>query len=241
MPPISTSPRCREGALPEETIQVVYKPVASVGDITGYHETLIYTAADGRREFASAYASETHPQGNAAADLVRASAAVHDGAASPYGVLRTEAGDAAGLDILGRPGHPLQSETVAHGANLSLQWSRVKEAYAEIGAAGITYSPLTQNSNSTASTAMATAGIRPPTDNGMLGHHWVPASDNILPIPALAYASSVGSSPQAEAPTYDPWQATARRVPNQTARTQHPTFRRDAYVMFNCLEISDAQ
>ena len=200
--------------MPEETIQVVFKPVASIGDVIGYHETLVYTAANGRREFASAYASETHPQGNPVADLVQASAAVHDGAASPYGVLKTETGDAAGLDILGRPSHPLHLETVAHGADLLIQWARVKDAYAEVGAAGIAYSPLTQNSNSTASTAMVVSGIRPPMDNGMLGHHWTPAADNILSIPALAHAKGAESSPQMEAPSHDPWRATAKRAPN---------------------------
>ena len=203
--------------MPEETIQVVFKPVASVDDVTGYHETLAYTAANGRREYASAYASQTDPQGNPAADLVRASAAVHDGAASPHGILKTETGDAAGLDILERPGHPVRSETVAHGANLSDQWAGVKEACAEIGAAGIAYSPLTQNSNSTATTAMVVSGIRPPADNGMLGHRWTPAADNTLPISALAHARGVGSLPRIGDTAHDLRRATAERTPKESS------------------------
>ena len=164
-----------------ETIQVVYKPVAA----NGFHETLVYTATNGHQEFASAYASNTSPQGSPAADLVEAASAAHNHTASPYGTLKAESGDAANLDIFGPPGARLQTETVATGANLSSQWAKIKEAYHDVDAGRFTYSPLTQNSNSTASTAMVAAGIRPPTDNGMLGHHWTPAADNILPIPSI--------------------------------------------------------
>ena len=194
--------------MPEEIIQVVFKPVTSISDVNGYYETPVYTAANGRREYASAYASQTHPQGNPVADLVRASAAAHDGAASPYDILETETGDAAGLDTLGRPDHPLQSAMMARGADLRDQWAKVKEAYAEVGAAGITYSPLTQNS-----TATVASGIRPPTDNGMLGSLWTPAADNILAIPALAHARDFGSLPWIEDTAHDLWRATAERAP----------------------------
>ncbi len=173
-----------------ENIQVVYKPVAA----NGFHETLVYTAANGRQEFASAYASNARPQGNSAADLVEAASAAHNHTVSPYGVLKAESGPAAKHNIFGPPGAPLQTETVAMGANLSSQWAKIKEAYQEVDAGHFTYSPLTQNSNLTASTALVSAGIRPPTDNGVLGQHWTPAADNILPIPAIPHGRHQGVS-----------------------------------------------
>lgn len=167
---------------------MVYKPVAA----NGFHETLVYTAKDGHQEFASAFASNTSPPGSSAADLVKAASAAHDHVASPYGVLKTETGSAANPGLFGPPGAKLQTETVATGTHLETQWAKIKEAYREVDAAHFTYSPLTQNSR--ASIAMVAAGIQPPTDNNILGRHWTPASDNILPIPVVTHGSHGAAS-----------------------------------------------
>jgi hypothetical protein len=175
--------------MPDETIQVVFKPVAA----NGWHETLVYTARDGHQEFASAYASNQHPRGNEIGDVsgaVSGASHNHRGGGSAFGTLETESDRLAPADkpmIFGPPGGRLPAETVAHGADLSRQWSEVKNAYREVGDRHFTYSPLTQNSNSAATTAMVAAGITPPHDNGLTSHHWTPAADNVLPIPATAH------------------------------------------------------
>jgi|GEM_PF-4230197 len=85
------------------------------------------------------------------------------------------------LEKLLAPTNP--SEVVASAADLSAQWNTIVTAENEVFSENLAYSPLTQNSNSVATTAITAAGLAPPADTGLFSDHWAPASGNVLATP----------------------------------------------------------
>jgi Ca2+-binding RTX toxin-like protein len=79
----------------------------------------------------------------------------------------------------------LPSITVATSQNLSAQWATIVQTETDISNMNLPYSPLTQNSNSEANTALLSAGISLPTDSGF----WTPAGGNLL-LPVISIINS---------------------------------------------------
>ncbi len=156
-----------------ETLTAYYSPLPStsvvrfVGLGMAYHMALVYTDAAGRSYGASSgpsnLAAEQTP-GNALSALV---AAAGDAPASAFGTLVSDprndtpfAVDGAGdFYTHDAQGHPYPSKVVAHGQDLSAQWSVIVRTYARIGQMHLPYSPISQNSNSLAATALRQAGF----------------------------------------------------------------------------------
>ncbi|MBF0560735.1 MAG: hypothetical protein HQL37_01715, partial [Alphaproteobacteria bacterium] len=163
----------------KETISVVYEKLDSIAGKGYYHETLLYTDANGQQSLASSYPS--------ARDVPIASFGAHNvsqpltantsGDSSIYGILTTTVGPISNYSKeqkdgwLGAPTNPYPSEVVASGDDLSQQWAAIDQANHQIGSEKLPYSPSTLNSNSAASTELAAAGISLPTDNGISDDH----------------------------------------------------------------------
>ena len=162
-----------------EKIEVFYQSL-----LVGYHETLVYTDANGQQFIATA--GPTQNPGNNSYTFSQAADAASNGTSSVYGNLGTTVASISSFSqndidrMLGITGNPNPSEVVATGTDLSQQWNAIVYAEQQIANQGLPYSPLTQNSNSVASSALTAAGISPPTDNGIGSNHWAPASDNFL-------------------------------------------------------------
>ncbi|NIE81789.1 hypothetical protein, partial [Asaia sp. As-1742] len=176
--------------MPNESIAIVYKPITSpLGDVA-YHETLIYTRADGSMEYA--FATPSSPASDSAAmkalDLVDTEAAVAVGASSPLGTLVKQSGsiDASNTsEILGSSNAPWHQEEVASGSDLSSQWNTIESTFSNIQSANIQYGALTQNSNSSAATALDAAGISEPQDAGWFEKYFTPGIGNIFSLPGV--------------------------------------------------------
>ena len=89
---------------------------------------------------------------------------------SPFGVLISDPANNHPFAI-GHPedyytqdytGEAYPSITVASGPDLSARWGMILRAYVEMGALHLTYSPLSQNSNSMAGNALRRAGLAIP-------------------------------------------------------------------------------
>lgn len=167
-----------------ETIEVVFEKLSDAPQY--YHETLIYTDATGAKHLATAYAT-TIPPGSLGA-LSEAASTATAGKPSPYGVMVTETAKVSDLPQasqdhwLGTAESPYPSIVVSKGADLGTQWRAIQDTYKEIGDQKFAYSPLTQNSNSAASTALHAAGIPLPKGTTILGNLWAPASHFLLPV-----------------------------------------------------------
>ena len=156
-----------------ETLTAYYSPLPSTGVARfvglgmAYHMALVYTDADGRSYGASSgpsdLASGQTPR-NALSALVAAAA---DAPVSAFGTLVSDprngtpftidgAGDSYTHD--GR-GCPYPSEVVAHSRDLRSQWAVILRTYAGVGRMHLPYSPISQNSNTVAATALRRAGL----------------------------------------------------------------------------------
>jgi hypothetical protein len=179
-----------------ESIRVYFQPLLSVGGKTFHHETLIYTNADGQQFYATAYAPKAPPgedpgtisgKATIGRDFGAASSAVSTDGASPYGTVITQWGRLDNLPnrerdhLMGSPGRSYDSQVLKVGDDLSPNWSKIEQAYFQVGEQGLPYSPPTQNSNSAASTGLTAGDVPLPAGTGLSGDHWAPASGVILP------------------------------------------------------------
>jgi hypothetical protein len=176
-----------------EKIEVVYMKVRTVLGVDIFHETLVYTNANGERFIATAFTT-LNPANTGALDVSQAAIDAANGKPSVWGTLDTKTGPITDFTntqgganwmaaLLGAPGNPNPSEIVATGkglGSLSAKWAIIEQTEANIKGMNLSYSPTTQNSNSVASTAQKAAGITPPTDNGLLSSHYAIAADNLL-------------------------------------------------------------
>ena len=174
-----------------ESLSVYYTPLDStevsrlVGFGKAYHMAVVYTDAAGRSFGASSGPSDlAAPQtpGGALSALV----AMAVDAPSTFGTLVADPhngtafvkGDRADYYTKDSHGHAYPSAVVARGADLSARWAAIVRTYARVGAMGLTYSPISQNSNSLATTALRDAGIGLPFSSATL---FVPGSLTRLP------------------------------------------------------------
>ena len=174
-----------------ETIRIYFTPLAStevardVGLGEAYHMALVYTDAAGTSFGVSGGPSDlaTAQTPANAADAILAMA---EGQPSRFGTLVSDpSNDTAFLkksaadfytQSVTRQAYP--HSLVARGTDLSAQWRQIVRTYALIGRLNLTYSPIMQNSNSMAVTAIEHAGLR-------FRHSkiFVPGAYTSLPIP----------------------------------------------------------
>ena len=167
-----------------ETISIVYEKLA----FDQYHQTLVYTQTNGEKQFATAVAGKT-PAGlpSTLAALSSSPVSAMSGSSSSFGELKTYSGKVSALSQreqehwLGSSQSPYPKKIVASGPSLSEQWRKIQLTYIKTDIAQLTYSPLTQNSNSTASTALISAGITPSTKD-----YSSPAAGRSLKLPSAA-------------------------------------------------------
>lgn len=155
-----------------ESIAIYYTPLAStqiasvVGLSIAHHMALVYTDAAGQ-----SYGVSSGPSKQMTAQTPgRALTAIWDSLTntpSGFGVLLSDPHNNHSF-IIGRPedyytqddeGHPYPFNVVLTGRNLSARWATIVKTYVNVGKLHLTYSPITQNSNSMAGTALLSAGI----------------------------------------------------------------------------------
>ena len=173
-----------------ETIQVVFKPLYTFAGEQYYHETLVYTNSQGQTFFTSiGPTNDANEIGASSAQLsatVSAASDVASNTPSQYGTLLAQINQAFNSSnstgvTHGQNGTAYFSETVDFGFDLSSEWNTINATYASISNAGLTYSPLTQNSNSTATTALLAADITPPSfAGGFFATYWTPGASTTL-------------------------------------------------------------
>ena len=176
-----------------ESITVYFEPLGQVGGVTYYHETLIYTNSAGVSQYLTSGPSGSFtPTGNVNA-LSQMSAASDNQAtnqpsawgtlqAAPVGIVPSGGIEGLTTSDTSNPNATYASTIIATCTDLSAQWSTMVSTAQQISSQNLTYSPLTQNSNSMANSAIYAAGLTPLTseDTGMLSSHWAPGAGNIL-------------------------------------------------------------
>lgn len=158
-----------------DAIAVYYTPLTStkVAEIIGlgqaYHMALVYT--DGRgRSFGASSGPSNHMTAQTPGLAVAAAVASTMGVPSAFGTLLSDPSNNHAF-TRGRPddyytqddeGEPYPFTIVLRGENLSAQWQCILRTYVAVGRLGLTYSPISQNSNSMAGVALRAAGIAIP-------------------------------------------------------------------------------
>ena len=155
-----------------ETIAIYFTPLAStkVASIVGlglaYHMAIVYTDSVGH-----SYGASSGPSNQATAQTpALALGAILDSARNMPSNFGTLASDPKNnhLFIKGQPedyytqdfeGMEYPHVTAVQGRDLSAQWAVILQTYASVGKIHLTYSPVSQNSNSMAGTALRQAGI----------------------------------------------------------------------------------
>ena len=149
-----------------ETIKIIYSPVINVPTLgTGHHMTLVYTDSQGRNFSASS--GPTVNPAQTVSNVIEAAAAARYNKPSPYEYLTASDNNGSQFtpgqngETITRDanGNPYLSNVVATGDNLSSRWNTILDTYDRVASLHLPYSPLTQNSNSMAGTALAKAGI----------------------------------------------------------------------------------
>ena len=157
-----------------ESFAIYYTPLAStevsrfVGFGTAYHMAIVYTDADGTSYGASSGPSNLKAQQTPAFALSALASAV-DNVPSEFGTLVADPhndtpfikGSAADYYTQDAQHHPYPSTIVVRGRDLSKKWATIVRTYARVGGLRLTYSPISQNSNSLAVTALKRAGLSP--------------------------------------------------------------------------------
>ena len=158
-----------------EKLEVVFSPLDStevaryLGLGKAFHMALVYTDRDGISRGASSGPSALAVAQTPALALDAMLASFHD-EPSAFGTLASDpdnnkpfmAGSEADHFSKDGAGQPYIKVTVLRGDDLSARWASILQTYARTAAMGLSYSPVSQNSNSLAATALARAGIRMP-------------------------------------------------------------------------------
>jgi hypothetical protein len=190
-----------------ESIQVYWEPLGTIPYTSTqfYHETLLYTNSSGQKFIATCGPSGSLPADATQSDTAQVISQAATGAATSYGQLDCWSGSTSDPNISGSlnlakllaPSNPVA--TVATGADLSSDWTKITSAEQQISAAHYNYSPMTLNSNSAANTALTAAGIAMPSDISAFGSHWSPAGTLILPTTFTAGSSNIAVSTTTDA------------------------------------------
>ena len=156
-----------------ETLSVVYSPLEStkvtarLGFGMAYHMALVYTDRAGR-----SYAASSGPSiGSSAQTPANAISAVlymADDQPSSFGTLASDPhndtafvlGGAGDVYTRDGSGNVYQRRLVMRGKDLSAKWASILQTYATVGGMELTYSPMSQNSNSLAGVALKRAGVQ---------------------------------------------------------------------------------
>ena len=175
-----------------ETIAIYFSPLPStkiatiVGLDLAYHMAIVYTNAAGESFGASSGPSNQSTRQTPASALT----ALYESAQnvpSDFGTLLSDPKNNH-LFIIGRPedyytqdfeGTPYPHVLAMSGRDLSAQWQAILKTYTIVGTMRLTYSPITQNSNSMAGTALRKAGIPIPFS---VETPFAPALFTILPL-----------------------------------------------------------
>lgn len=174
-----------------ETLDVYYSPLDStrvaryVGLGMAYHMALVYTDRDGvSRAVSSGPSNLAAPQTPEYA--LSAVFASFDEQPSVFGILIADPkndtpfveGSVADIYTKDGSGHAYPHATVLRGNDLSARWASILRTFARVDAMKLTYSPVTQNSNSLAATALRRAGIKLVSSSGTV---FVPGAFTDLP------------------------------------------------------------
>ena len=175
----------------KETLAVYYSPLDStrvaghVGLGMAYHMAVVYTDRNGVSYGASSGPSDlSAPQ--TPAHALSAILASFDKGPSAFGTLLSDPkngrpftkGSAADYFTKDGAGRAYPYSVVLKGRNLSARWSSILGTYGRVDHMKLTYSPVTQNSNSLAATALRNAGITPASSSGTA---FVPGAFTRLP------------------------------------------------------------
>lgn len=174
-PPDIAMPAAVDDPTGDESLAVYYSPLAStevaryVGLAKAFHMAIVYTDAGGISHGASSGPSDlAAPQ--TPRDAFAAVLASFSDAPSAFGTLTSDPDNDAPF-VLGSPadhyskdsqGRPYPHATVLRGRDLSARWGSILRSYARTGAMKLTYSPVSQNSNSLAAAALRRAGVTVP-------------------------------------------------------------------------------
>ena len=175
-----------------ETITIYFSPLPStkiatvIGLDLAYHMALVYTNAAGESFGASSGPSDQSTRQTPASALTSLVASARN-APSDFGTLLSDPKNNH-LFIIGRPedyytqdyeGTPYPHAMAMSGRDLSAQWHSILDTYTIVGKMRLTYSPISQNSNSMAGTALRKAGIPIPFSAQT---KFAPALFTILPL-----------------------------------------------------------
>ena len=175
-----------------ETIAIYYTPIAatkilsSVGLGLAYHMSLVYT--NGRHQMFGATSGPSNHNGGLSPQ--QALVAFFDVAMawpSVYGTLVADphnntAFEEGGLqDVYTQDAYGVEYAPflVAKGQDLSAKWQKILETYVSVSNLHLTYSPISQNSNSLAAAALHRAGIQIPFSSAT---RFTPAAFTHLPL-----------------------------------------------------------
>ncbi len=158
-----------------ETIAIYFSPLASTKILAGvgfglaYHMALVYTNASGLSFGASSGPSD-HMTAQTPGYAIHALADMANDRPSAFGLLVSDPNNNHPF-VIGHPedyytqdftGEAYPSAVVATGSDLSARWRLILQTYTKIGGLHLTYSPLSQNSNSLAGSALRRAGLQIP-------------------------------------------------------------------------------
>jgi hypothetical protein len=164
-----------------ESISVVYEKLGTIAGVSFYHETLLYINSAGQQFFATSGPSATEVPGSEISNVSVAISDASNGTASPYGTLSNvyaSVNDPEYATLVDRQLDPNNArEVVATGDDLNTKWQTILNTEDMISTWNLPYSPITQNSNSEANTALRDAGIAAPSDVGLVSDHWAPGAD----------------------------------------------------------------
>ena len=174
-----------------ETLSITFTPLTSTavaryaGFGMAYHMALVYTDAAGTSYGASSGPSDLQsPQttANALNAVISMAADVPSSfgtlIADPHNDTAFTEGSSTDYYTKDREGHAYPRTVVLKGTDLSSRWTSILRTYAEVGAVGLSYAPMSQNSNSLAATALNRAGVALPFSHDTL---FTPGTFTILP------------------------------------------------------------
>ena len=158
-----------------DTIAIYYTPLTStkIAEVVGlgeaYHMALVFTDRNGR-SFGASSGPSNHMTAQTPGLAVTAAFASTMGAPSAFGTLLSDPANNHAF-TKGRPddyytqddeGNPYPFSIALTGRDLSARWQTILRIYVAVGKLKLTYSPITQNSNSLAGVALRAAGIAIP-------------------------------------------------------------------------------
>jgi hypothetical protein len=169
-----------------ESIAVYYEPLGNIAGVPYNHMTLVYTNNAGQQSFLTSGPTNS-VAGPGLVQLSDAASQASSGQATAWGTIFSNSGLLTPTTAPGKiydaatPNVPYASATVATGADLSGTFAAMIATEQQLMSRGLGYSPLTQNSNSFACTAIASQGLEIPLPAiTMYGAQFSPGCGNDL-------------------------------------------------------------